>query len=128
MPASWSATGYTALFIAECPEVRFDDVLVATIPKIDGCLPIDPRFLEVCEAGTVEACGCVVDAPVLVGATVEGCHVRVRFAEENPLERVRLVVRLTGIRRGFRGHRFPDRTPAQFEANERFIRSAYPDE
>ena len=39
---------------------------------------------------------------------------------------VRLVIRLTGIRKGFAGKRFPDRTREQFLANEKFIRSAYP--
>jgi len=36
------------------------------------------------------------------------------------------VLRLTGIRRGFAGKRFPRRTREQFLANEAFINSAYP--
>ena len=68
----------------------------------------------------------VTDIPVLVGAVVEGDKVRVQFAEENPNLSLQVVIRLTGIRKGFRGLRFPSRTKAQFEANERFIRSAYP--
>ena len=126
VPASWTTTGYTALFIAECPEVRFDDVMVVKIAKVNMYLPIDPKFLEVCEANSVQVCGCVTDIPVLVGAVVEGDKVRVQFVDENPNLSLQVVIRLTGIRKGFRGLRFPSRTKAQFEANERFIRSAYP--
>ena len=100
--------------------------MVVKIAKVNMYLPIDPKFLEVCEANSVQVCGCVTDIPVLVGAVVEGDKIRVRFVEENPYQSVQVVIRLTGIRKGFRGLRFPDRTRTQFEANERFIRSAYP--
>jgi hypothetical protein len=63
--------------------------------------------------------------PVLVGAVVEGSKVRVRIAQADPHQAVQVVIRLTGIRKGFRELRFPDRTKAQFEANERFIKRAY---
>ena len=127
MPASWSRTGYTALFIAEMPEVRFDDVMTVSVTDDETLIPIDPRFLEVCEPNTVQVCGCVPDLPVLVGAVVEGDHVRVRASSLSPLaSRLNLVIRLTGIRKGFNSQRFPDRTEEQFLANEAFIRSAYP--
>ena len=127
MPASWSPGGFTALFVEETPEVRFDDVMVATLYETTVNLPIDPHYLQVCEPGSVEVCGCVPDVPVLVGAVVDGDAVRVRLIP-NPQSPspVRVVLRLTGIRRGFRGLRFPDRTRAQFEANERFIKSGHP--
>ena len=128
VPASWSPTGYTALFIAESPEVRFDDVMVVKLGKPNTYIPIDPKFLEVCEAGSVQVCGCTPDIPVLIGAVVEGGKVHVRIAQSDPNRIVQVVIRLTGIRKGFHGRRFPDRTRAQFEANERFIRSAYPGE
>lgn len=128
VPAAWSPTGYTALFISEAPEVRFDDVIVATIPQADGAVPIDPRFIAVCEAGTLEVCGSSTDRPAVLAARVAGDHVRLEFADQRPDQELRVVLRLTGIRRGFAGHRFPDRSRAQFDANERFIRSAYPDE
>jgi hypothetical protein len=130
VPASWSPTGYTALFIAECPEVRFDDVMTVMVDKADMTFPIDARFVEVCQRGSIEVCGCVPDVPILVGAKAEGEKVRISLAagHRSPTNPVRVVVRLTGIRKGFLGHRFPDRTRGQFEANERFIRSAYPDE
>ena len=93
----------------------------------DTKVKIDPRFIEVCAPGSVEVCACQPDAPVLVGARVEGDEVLIRFAKESK-SAVRLVISLTGIRKGFAGLRFPNRTRRQFEANERFIRSAYPHE
>lgn len=126
MPATWSPTGYTALFIAEMPEVRFDDVMMATVTDSETLLAIDPKYLEVCEPDSVRVCGCVPDFPVLVGATVADGQVRVRLGARDDDQPVTLTVRLTGIRKGFHRHRFPDRTEEQFLANEAFIRSAYP--
>jgi hypothetical protein len=126
VPASWSPTGYTALFIAEMPEVRFDDVMSATVTNSDTLLPIDPKYLEVCEPGSVQVCGCVPDVPVLVGAAVVTDQVRLRLGARGDDQPVSVTIRLTGIRKGFHDHRLPDRTEEQFLANEAFIRSAYP--
>ena len=126
MPASWSSTGYTALFIAEMPEVRFDDVMTATVVEDETLLPIDRQFLEVCEPNCVQVCACVPDLLVAVGAVVEDDSVRVRLGYRGGDQSVNLVIRLTGVRKGFHSQRFPDRTEAQFLANEAFIRSAYP--
>ena len=126
VPASWSPTGYTALFIHEMPEVRFDDVLTATVADDETLISIDPRFLEVCEPGSVQVCGCVSDLPIPVGAVVENDAICVRLGARGDNESVNLVIRLTGIRKGFSSQRFPNRTEEQFLANEAFIRSAYP--
>lgn len=127
MPASWSPTGYTALFIHEMPEVRFDDVLTATVTDDETLISIDPRFLEVCEPSSVQVCGCVPDLPISVGAAVESDHIRVRTSNlKSQTSSLRVVIRLTGIRKGFSSQRFPNRTEEQFLANEEFIRSAYP--
>lgn len=101
-------------------------MIVVKLPVADTDIQIDPKYLEVCEPGSVEVCGCALDLPVAVGAVVEGTVVRLRFGGDQPKMAVRAVIRLTGIRKGFAGLRFPDRTATQFEANERFIRSAYP--
>jgi hypothetical protein len=114
------------LFVAECPDVRFDDVLSVSVSAPDTWVLIDFRFLEVCEPGSVQVCSCVPDVPVLVGAAVDGDRVRVRLGPRDTADPVRLVIRLTGIRKGFRGQRFPDRTRDDFDANERFLRSAHP--
>jgi hypothetical protein len=118
------------LFVLEAPEVRFDDVFTVTCTEPETLIEIDPKFVEVCEVGSLQVCGCVPNLPVLVGATVLDNQVQIRLpspatvaAEPEP---VSVVVRLTGIRKGFKGHRFPDRDREQFIANEAFIRSAYP--
>jgi len=126
VPATWSKTGYAALFIAECPEVRFDDVATLTLPRKNCSIAIDPKFLEVCEPNSVQVCGCITDQPVTIGACVKNGKIVVRFGRQSPKKAVRAVIRLTGIRKGFAGHRFPNRTRNQFEANEKFINSAYP--
>ena len=109
--------------------MRFDDVLIATVPHVEKTvIPIDPRYIEVCEAGSIAVCGCAADLPVNVGATVRDNKVQIRFAEEKPAEKVQLVIRLTGIRRGFADRRFDNRTQAQFDANEKFIKMAYADD
>jgi hypothetical protein len=126
VPASWSPTGYTALFVEESPEVRFDDVIQTRVSQRYAVeVPIDGRFIEVCEPGSLCVIGCVPDLPVMVGASVVDNKVVVRFADNRPERLVSLTVKVSGIRKGFAGLRFPDRTQAQFESNERFIKSAY---
>ena len=106
--------------------MRFDDVMTATVVEDETLLPIDRKFLEVCEHGSVQVCGCVPDLPIPVGAVVMNDRVRVRLGARSNDQSVNLVIRLTGTRKGFTGQRFPDRTEEQFLANEEFIRSAYP--
>lgn len=125
VPASWSPTGYVALFIHEMPEVRFDDVMVVEVEQKNQEVPIDFRFAEVCEKGSLEVCGFASDKPAAIKAKVVGDKVQLAFEEETQ-EKIRIVLRLTGIRRGFAGKRFPRRTREQFLANEAFINSAYP--
>jgi len=125
VPASWSPTGYAALFVAESPEVRFDDVMIVEAAAAETRAAIDPRFVAVCHPGSIEVCGLAPDCPVAIGAAVEGGEVVIRLAK-NPARPARVVVRLTGVRRGFAGLRFPDRTRQEFEANERFLKMARP--
>jgi hypothetical protein len=125
VPASFAPTGYTALFVLEAPEVRFDDVIEAKVWQAgEPAVQIDPRFLEVCEPGSIRVCGTSCDWPVTIGVRVTGAAVRLRF-QRKANRYVNVVIRLTGIRKGFSGLRLPDRTRAEFESNERFINSAY---
>jgi hypothetical protein len=124
VPVPWNRTGYAALFVTEAPDVRFEDLLIATLKSTTTRVPIDLRFLSVCDAGTIEVCGCVPARPVAVGASIEGDQIRLQTARR-PQQPLRVVVHLSGIRRGFRQLRFPSRTKAQFVANEAFIKSAY---
>jgi len=94
--------------------------------ETDLAVPIDPRYIEVCERDSIKVCGCVPDKPVMVGAAVEGGAVLLEIAQPIPPREVEVTLRLTGIRKGFAGLRFPDRTKEEFEANEAFIKSAQP--
>jgi hypothetical protein len=100
-------------------------VLLVTMTGRTATVPIDPKFVEVCEKNSIEVCAAQPDRPMMVGARVNGSHVHVTLSEESQTP-VRIVLRLTAIRRGFAGVRFPNRTREQFEANERFLQSAYP--
>lgn len=129
VPASWTSKGYTALFVAECPDVRFDDVQTVTLHGTIAEIPIDPHFLEVCEPNSIQVCGCQPNWPLTVGAETRGHTVLIRCASDpTPLGGLRIVLRLTGIRKGYRGTRFPERSERQYLANEAFINSAYPAE
>ena len=109
----------------EAPGVDFTDVTDIVIPQRDTEIDIDPRFLEVCERDTIMCVGIQPNQPVVLGAEAIGPLVRIRFAEQSDAE-VRLAISLRGTRRGFHGVRFPNRTHEQFEANQRFLKSAYP--
>ena len=126
VPCSWNETGYAALFIAEMPEVRFDDHVEIFPTKRLSKTPLDEKFLEVCEPDTVRVISAIGDSGGVKYARVEGQEIILSL----PLfmRPKRVCVRLSGIRKGFRNLRFPDRTENQFIHNEKFINSAYPDE
>jgi hypothetical protein len=59
------------------------------------------------------------DRPFPVGVRVCGGEIRIECGRwRRPGE---VTVSLTGIRKGFVNLRFPDKTRAEFEANERFL-------
>ena len=124
--ASWTPDGYTALFIEEAPEVRFNDVLIINgISKRFHRIEIDPRFTEVCEKGTIEAVGYTCDKPVSVGLSVSEGNLIIRSSTLWFKRPTKLVVRLSGIRKGYLGTRFPNRDGKQYIANKQFINQAY---
>lgn len=121
VPASWDPNGYTAMFIAECPEVRFDDVLTVSLKGRVTVVPLDSRYVEVCERDSIKVVGAVADRPAMLGAVVR-LHQVVILSSHFPAV---VNLRLSGIRKGFKGMRFPSRTRQQFEENEAWINSAY---
>jgi hypothetical protein len=74
-----------------------------------------------------------------LGLRVDGGRVLVKFPKRRIIakilrwmfgreeENARIAVRLTGIRKGFDGLRFPNRTKEQYESNERFLKSSQPE-
>lgn len=125
VPASWTPGGYTALFIVESPEVRFEDIQIVEVNEKTTIVEIDPKFVEVCENNTLEICGCVPDEPVSVGAKAYNGFITIKLSRKRKTP-VRLVLKLNGVRKGFLGKRLPNRTRKQFIANEKFLRTAYP--
>lgn len=124
VPCGFYSTGYTALFTLEAPDVRFEDVMVFKPRRRKSRVLIDPKFLEVCEKDSVVVISACPSDPAQVGAVVDGKSIQVNITARKLPKTVAL--KLSGIRRGFAGMRFPTRTQAQFEANERFLNSAYP--
>lgn len=114
------------------PNVRFDDVIkFRNIKQEYQELEVDPRYLEVCEAGTVDVVSVVPSEPVVVGAEFENGRISLKFADPDPNLSVSVTIRLSAIRKGFGDQtrfRFPNRTERQFIANEEFLNSAYPAE
>ena len=106
----------------ESPEVRFDDIMEVRAVRNTNVFAIDRRFTEVCEKGSVRACSACPDRPVMTGAKVQGGSLVVSVSDYP----ANVVVRLTGVRKGFAGVRFPDRREDQFIANEATINAAYP--
>jgi len=130
VPMPWHPKGYGALFTMESNEVLFDFVL-RDIPIVgkETYVRIDPRFLHVCEANSIKVTGAPCGAePYPVGASVEGNILKLSAYARKDRRPSSVNLKLTGVRRGFAGYDMPERSRAQFEANEKFLNSAYPAE
>ena len=112
------------MYIAESPEVLFFDVPKIIVADLVTLVPIDRRFLEVCEPGSLKVvCGC--DEPVAIGATIEGGNIKVRLAQR-PSSILQLTAIIVGTRNGFGTWRFGDATQADYDANEAFLKMSKP--
>tara|TARA_R110002020_G_scaffold34539_2_gene104972 strand:+ start:2448 stop:3704 length:1257 start_codon:yes stop_codon:yes gene_type:complete len=120
VPAGFSETSYAALFSLESPEVRFEDTLEIFVWKGTSVIPIDSKFIEVCEPGSLKVCSICPSIAAVIGGRVEGAQIIVDSKED-----CTAVIRITGVRKGFKNVRFPSRSEEQFEANEKFLKSAH---
>lgn len=111
---------YLALFCAESPYVLFEDLLDAYLPRGETCVtvPIDPSFVAVCEDSTICVTSSIPDRPVAVSGYVSGSTLTLIRAGD--LEPLAVSVLLTGVRKGFRGVRFPEYTRKQMLRNQLF--------
>jgi hypothetical protein len=86
--------------------------------------------MGVCEADSIVLCGSGTDngrtARVWLERREGRLMLKLRVACLPWLRPETVQVRLSGVRKGFAGKRFPTRTREQFVANEAFINSAYP--
>ena len=119
VPVSFNDDGYAALFSLEAPEVRFEETVEVYVRKGISVIPIDQKFIEVCEPGTLKVCSICPSIATIIGGRVEGMQVVVDSQAD-----CTAVIRVTGIRKGFKNVRFPSRSEDQFKANEQFLKSA----
>ena len=136
VPQWFHCTGYAALFIMESPEVRFEDFTQVEITGEITKLPVDPKYVVVCEPGTLNVRSVQGRRPVAYGAWVG--HDGYLYVDSglNWEERRGIVnISITGIRRGFAKSsnpgdsfydpRFPARTADNFFDNEAYLNQAY---
>lgn len=136
VPKWFHATGFAALFIMESPEVRFEDFQQVEITGRITKVPVDPRFVVVCEPGTLNVRSAQGRRPVAYGSWIG--HDGYLYLDSGLLwrfKRGKVNVSITGIRRGFLRSskpgdpfydtRFPARSFSQFADNEKFINQAY---
>lgn len=127
VPMDWHDGGYGALFTMESNEVLFEFVM-RNVP-LEGAntvARIDDRFLAVCEPDSMVITGVSGDRAGSVGAVVEKNNVILSAWPLSFLRPSKVTLKLTGVRKGFRGFDMPERSKGQFIANEKFINSAYP--
>lgn len=82
-------------------------------------IPIDPKYIEVCESGTLEVYASQSNRPVAIGAEIDGGYINIELSKV--VTEARVVLSLTGIRRGFLNVRFANKTRIDFEKNERWL-------
>ena len=112
---------HVALFCVESPDVRFEDGVRVRITGAITTKPIDSRFVEVCEPGTIQVISVASPLPSLIGAAVDRDQLVVRIEGDLPPY---VIVTLSGIRAGHRGFRFPRKTRDQMLRNNAFWSTA----
>ena len=129
VPMGWHDKGYGALFTMESNEVLFEFVMRnVSLVGSKTVVPIDDRFLAVCEPKSMVITGVAGDRAGSVGAVVEENNVILSAWPLSFLRPTKVTLKLTGVRKGFKRHDMPERSREQFIANENFINSAYPSE
>jgi hypothetical protein len=113
-----TSKGYRELACIEAPEVLFFDTMRVDYAGTYGTFDLDPLFVEVCEPGTIHVISVVPNEPVAVGAEmVSNGKLILRSSGDSPM---RVTVMLSGIRKGFSGRRFVERTQKDFDRNVEF--------
>jgi hypothetical protein len=112
------------LHVLECPDVRFIDILPFQLRPFSRItyLPIDPRFLAVCEPGSIHVIGLVCAKPYSLRAVLAQDQIRI---ESHVCRALTGSVTLCGIARGHAGSRFPEFTAEQKQRNDEFWSLAF---
>jgi hypothetical protein len=112
-----AAGEHVALFCVEAPDIRFEDTFRVPLSGRLTVIPVDAVFAEVCEPGTVEAVSILTPRPADMGAFVTGGVLTIEVSGDVPAF---AIVRLSGIRKGRGGVRFPVRTADEMKRNNAF--------
>ena len=112
-----AAGDHVALFCVESPEVRFEDTLKVPLGGRLTVVKVDRVFLDVCEPESIDAVSIITPRPADAGAFVAGGVLTIEVSGDVPAF---AIVRLSGIRKGRLGVRFPLRTAADMERNNAF--------
>lgn len=116
---------YVAVYCDESPEVRFNDVLtIDNISEHEIETKLCAEYVHSCEKNTIKVIGHAASDPCLVGFTVDGDSLLLKFAHAMPLPES-VNVHLSGIRKGFDGKRHQKKTLEQAKQNDAFWGSAY---
>lgn len=137
VPMPWHAKKFGALFTMESNEVLFEFVL-RDIPLTGRRTryELDHRYRFVCEPNSLVVAGQPnPDVPANMSARIEGAYLVIEAEPAacwwKPWHKKlpsKVTLKLTGVRRGFAGMNMPERSVAQFNANENFLNSIYPPE
>ena len=137
VPMPWHAKKFGALFTMESNEVLFEFVL-RDIPLTGRRTryELDHRYRFVCEPNSLVVAGQPnPDVPANMSARIEGAYLVIEAEPAacwwKPWHKKlpsKVTLKLTGVRRGFAGMNMPERSVAQFNANESFLNSIYPPE
>lgn len=114
-----SSAGYAGLMCVEQPETRFEDVMKLWIHNTADSAKIDPRYLAVCEPGSIQVVGVAPERPVPVGVNIRDGEVVV-VTGPHSYTGFYVTVKLSGIRKGRRGIRFPTFSREEREKNTTF--------
>jgi len=116
-----SHAGYAGLMCVEQPETRFEDIITMPLDDTKITADIDPRFTAVCEPGSIKVIALAPSHPVAVGARVENDKIVLEADSRNlPLSGGFVNVKLSGIRKGRAGIRFPTFTKEERARNMMF--------
>ena len=95
-------------------------MIISYSGKRSAIFPLDNKYKSVCEPGTLDVISVTSDKPVAVGVSINNnadLSIKTSFF---PWRRpTRLVVKISGIRRGFNNVRFEEKNQKEFDANER---------
>lgn len=119
-----SSAGYVGLICVEGPEVRFEDIITMPLDDELRRTPIDPRFIAICEAGSIKVVGIAPSHAVPVGARIEDGHVVLEAQSKYiPLNGGFVNLKISGVRKGRGGVRFPKFSQEETSRNTKFWES-----